>query len=125
MDPVIQEIIDCGNAAALIATKLQSVNINCSTPDKIKLCGMPISAYCFSISASTGKDLRFDTISISVPPGSQRNRTTQEIIDKPVMETALIKNNELVYIDNLGYDDIKRFYDFDNLLNEINNLVSM
>jgi hypothetical protein len=88
------------------------------------LMGRPAKKYCFRIPAN-GSDSRFDAISISVPPGSQFGRPNHEIVVKPITEIALIKDTKLVYVDELGYDDVQKFSDFESLLEEVKRLLSL
>jgi hypothetical protein len=61
----------------------------------------------------------FDGISISVPPDCNRNKS------RIIYETALIKNCKLVYIEEYGYEDIRRQISFQEVIDEIQRMVNI
>ena len=71
----------------------------------------PVDRYCFRI--PMGADSPFTHLSVSVPPDAMGNRgPPQDASSVPeCIETALVgPDGDLVYIDGLRYDDIRRFY---------------
>ena len=60
----------------------------------------------------------FDSLSISFPPDVNRTQILKEG-KAQIIETALIKNNVLVYLPQLGYDDTLRWSNYQELLEEI------
>ncbi len=65
------------------------------------------------------------SISISVPPDAYGNRGIE--YDDPeipnTIETALFNNDNIVYIDEIGYEDVLRFKSFVELMREINRII--
>lgn len=47
------------------------------------------------------------------------------LISKDCFETALYQFDDLIYDSKLGYDDIKRFYSVDELVDEIKNIANL
>lgn len=122
---IITEMYVCGIAARDIAQKLEQNGVQTPISKTRTISGIQMTAFCFRI-PTTGPDTRFDAISISVAPGSQGfGRSAEQIIENPFPEIALIKNDELVYVDEIGYDDVVRFYEFEDLLAEVNRLISL
>lgn len=123
--PYTRTCIACGVASAKIADMLVQSGIRgVQRPAKYIFMGFDMTRYCFRIQAD-GPDARFDTISLSVPPDAQCDRQMYEIINSPVMEIALIKDGELVYVDEIGYSDVLRFYEYVDLLSEVECLISL
>lgn len=78
--------------------------------------------WCFRITLPTGAPI--SRISVSVPPDAYGNRPQDfdngEDYIPHTYETALIDGEEeIVYIESLGYDDIRRSYTLDELVSEI------
>lgn len=122
---IITEMYVCGVAARNIAQKLEQNGVQTPILETHTVAGIQMTTFCFRI-PTTGPDTRFDAISISVAPGSQGfGRSAQQILDEPLPEIALIKNDELVYVDEIGYDDVVRFYEFEDLLAEVKRLISL
>jgi hypothetical protein len=66
------------------------------------------------------------TISISVPPDAYGNRGDEYDEGEPTtIETALVKDGSLVYIDSVGYFDVLRFDTIDDLIAELLRLSSI
>ena len=79
--------------------------------------------HCFRLSGFRNR-LGFDTLSISYPMDAndweiQRNRIATTI------ETALFSNDRLVYNGDLGYEDVCRWSNYEELTEEITRLYSL
>jgi hypothetical protein len=119
------EIYGCGFAAIRVINALEGIEGLPSHKNmEYNFMGYKSYRYCFRIPAN-GSDSRFDAISISVPPGSQFGRDIADIIDNPITEIALIKNEKLVFVDELGYDSVLQFFDFESLSEEVKRLISL
>lgn len=78
------------------------------------------NAHTFRVYITVGGPSKvFDGISVSVP--TDANRFGRDL----VYETALLKDDHLVYVDEYGYNDIKRFETVVEIVNEINRLVKI
>ena len=78
------------------------------------------NAYTFRVYITVGGPSKvFDGISVSVP--TDANRFGRDL----VYETALLKDDHLVYVDDYGYDDVRRFETVAEIVNEINRLVKI
>ncbi len=66
-----------------------------------------------------GPSKTFDGISVSVPLDA--NQFGRDV----VYETALLKDDNLVYVDEYGYNDIKRFETVAEIVSEINRLIKI
>ena len=74
-----------------------------------------LTGHCFRVLFPSNKVVK--AISCSIPPDA--NRRILESRD-PVYETILFGHNDrIIYIDHLGYDDIKRFDTLKELAEEI------
>lgn len=88
-----------------------------------------IESWCFQLKFKNKNYEKIGGISISVPPDAIGNRGNEynEPEEPTTVETALVgSDGELIYIDELGYDDVKRFYYFNDielLVNEIKELI--
>ena len=81
----------------------------------------PPTGHCFRIGGFNHDD--FDALSISLPPDAMGNRGVEYDEGEPsTIETALFKCGELVYVDELGYENIQRFFSIEELINEIERL---
>lgn len=59
-------------------------------------------------------------ISIAYPSDIFFNRVSSDNLNEPrVIETCLISNDDLCYVDSLGYSDVKRFFSIDELIDEL------
>lgn len=77
---------------------------------------------CFRIKGSDDKVDEFDKISISVPTDCNHG-SYLEIKENTVIETALIKEDQLVPLEKYQYEDeIRRHYNFEALLAHLNTL---
>lgn len=72
-------------------------------------------SFCFRISGFN-KHPDFNKLSISYPMDCNRHEVE-------TIETAIFSDDKLVYIDELKYDDVRHFYSFDELIEEINRLI--
>ena len=73
------------------------------------------SSFCFQVFKNDGNI----GLSISIPPDAFGNDS-----DSIIYETALLDSSgDLIYDDDLGYDDVKRFSDRDELDIEIKNIL--
>lgn len=72
----------------------------------------PSGGFAFRYKLEVTANSKFEEVSISTPPDAHG-----------AIETALVKNNELVF-DNeeLGYDDVQRFSNVDELIKELHRL---
>jgi len=119
---MLAQINACGTAALNIRDYLEDQGISgLPSHDDMRCQAM---SDCFLIHTN-GSDRRFDAIAVSVPPGSQYGRDNNGIVANPVTQIALIKNTKLVYVDELGYDDVRMFSDFESLLEEVKRLLSL
>ena len=108
----------CTNKASELYTEL-SLNNNLS--EWVDFGGPPTGHYCFGIGGFTHTE--FDSVSISVPPDAMGNRGAEYDEGEPsTFETALIKDGELVYVDELGYEDVQRFSSTEELIAELERL---
>ena len=72
-------------------------------------------SFCFQVFKSDGNI----GISISIPPDAFVNDS-----DSTTYETALLDSSaDLIYDEDLGYDDVKRFDDRDELVNELKHIL--
>ena len=68
----------------------------------------PPTGHCFRIGGFNHDD--FDALSIAIPPDAMGNRGVEYDEGEPsTIEAALFKCGELVYVDELGYENIQRF----------------
>jgi hypothetical protein len=98
--------------------------------EKITFKSHHIESWCFQLKFKNKNYEKIGGISISVPPDAIGNRGNEynEPEEPTTLETALVDSDgELIYIDELGYDDVKRFYYFNDielLVNEIKELIT-
>jgi hypothetical protein len=99
------------------------VQLSNNLPENLTLEPMRGGNYCFRISGFNKTNNDFDMVSVSYPPDAMGNRGAPYDGPNPeTIETALFKDGKLVYISSLGYEDIKRFRTFEELLEEIESL---
>lgn len=80
-----------------------------------------LKKYCFRVSGFTHTE--FDSVSISVPPDAMGNRGAEfDEGDPSTFETALVKDGELVYVEELDYEDVQRFFSTEELIAELERL---
>lgn len=90
----------------------------------------PNVSWCFQLRFKNKNYKKIGGISISVPPDVIGNRGNEykEPEEPTTVETALVDSDgKLIYIDELGYDDVKRFNYYNNiefLVNEIKELIT-
>ena len=71
----------------------------------------------------------FDQISCSVPVDRMGNREEDGVCPggkSPMLfETALVKDDTLIYVEDLGYEDVQCFTSFEEVADEICRLITM
>ena len=83
--------------------------------------GGPPTTHCFRVGGFTGPE--FNLVSISVPPDAMGNRGAEYDEGEPsTIEIALVKDGRLVYVDELGYEDVQRFFSTKQLIAELERL---
>lgn len=106
-----------GNTPACIkASQKLRLILKDELPPSLKIINLEDS-YCFRIEGFRGK--YFNLLSVSYPPDAMGNRTEDQNEYPETIETAIFKDNEIVYIEEFGYEDVKRFYNVEDLLKEI------
>lgn len=76
--------------------------------------------YCFRVTfRGENRFGRFEKLSISFPSDVYDNRNSQ---NPSCIETALVQNDELVYVNSINYSDICRFSSPNSLIREIRRL---
>ena len=73
------------------------------------------SHFCFRLTGF-GDD-RFDAVSVSVPSDAMGNRGAE--LDPSTFEIALFKGSDLAYVDDLGYEDVQRFFSVSDVVDEL------
>jgi len=102
----------CTAAVKLLANTLRK-STNFSITDDI-------THHCFRIILPSGQ-----VVSVSVPPDANE-RLTMETLGSAVFETALVGNDgNLMYSDELGYEDIQRFFSHADVCEELNRVNSL
>ena len=97
----------CTAAVNLLANTLRE-QTNIHVPPKI-------TDYYFRITLQSGQ-----VMSVSVPPDANES-LTMETLGSAVFETALVGNDgNLMYSDELGYEDIQRFFSRTDVCEELN-----
>jgi hypothetical protein len=66
-----------------------------------------------------------DKIYIIVPISCNKSRKAEDIINKPIIDIALLKNNRFFYDYTIGYGDAKRVNTYQELLDEIKRIISL
>jgi hypothetical protein len=70
----------------------------------------------------------FDQISCSVPVDRMGNREEDGVCpggkSPSTLETALIKNDTLIYVEKLDYEDVQSFWSFQQVADEICRLIT-
>jgi hypothetical protein len=110
----------CGDATRCLHQYLILIKDNLPDGLVINELGSSLGVWdcCFRIS---GFKNGFDAISISHPKDTNR----LEAISKGTaswVEIILCKDNDFVFIDEIGYDDVLQFKDFSLIFNEIKRL---
>lgn len=65
-------------------------------------------------------------LSVIYPSDAMGNRgpSSGDPIIPSTMEIALFNNDKLIYVDELGYSDVNRFYEIDDLITEIRRIAT-
>ena len=97
----------------------KSEEYNSSLSPELQSLGLDVKehtgSFCFQVFKNDGNI----GLSISIPPDAFGNDS-----DSTIYETALLDSSgDLIYDDDLGYDDVKRFSDRDELENEIKHIL--
>jgi len=87
-------------------------------PENLEAINFPRS-FVFRIKGFGGD---FDMLSVSYPPDAMGNRDEDNVEIPETIEMALVLNDKLIYIEELGYSDVCRFFDTEELIEEINRL---
>ena len=79
-----------------------------------------ITGHCFRITLPSGQ-----VVSVSVPPDVNLN-LTEKTLESAVFETALFgKDGNIMYSDELGYEDIQRFFSHEDVCEELKRINSL
>lgn len=70
----------------------------------------------YELDSRETKDVIFDRISISVPPDATGNREGEPV---DTFETLLFLGDDMVYASSIGYEYERRFYELDELWEEV------
>lgn len=83
-----------------------------------KFPGYSIKNHKWCVKVSGKKHEKFDTVSVSIAPDLMGNKGN----NPSTLETALFKDENLVYVSELGYSDVCYFDDVEDVVDEIHQL---